>query len=124
MMSMTTENTPVLEVWIDGGCDVCRWSEEWCSVRDERRRLDFVDLHTPDSREPPGSPEAMMREVHVRLADGTVRTGFDAWRRILSELDGWRWAAWATGLPGVIHLGRLVYSMAAPNRHRIRIGKT
>ena len=93
MMSLTTQDPPVLEIWIDGDCEVCRRSEEWCSARDERRRLRFVDLHAPDSDEPPGSPEAMMRAVHVRHADGTVRTGFDAWRRILAELDGWRWLA-------------------------------
>ena len=124
MMSLTTQDPPVLEIWIDGDCDVCRMSEEWCSARDGRRRLSFVDLHAPDSDEPPGSPEAMMRAVHVRLANGTIRTGFDAWRRILAELDGWRWLAWATGLPGFKHLGGFIYSMAARNRHRIRVGKT
>jgi len=122
-MSLTTQDPPVLEIWIDGDCDVCRRSEEWCSARDGRRRLSFVDLHAPGSEEPPGSPEAMMRAVHVRHADGTVRTGFDAWRGILAELDGWRWLAWATGLPGFKLLGGFIYSMAARNRHRIRVGK-
>jgi len=124
VMSSTMGDPPMLEIWIDGDCDVCRWSEEWCSVRDGRHRLSFVDLHDPDSDEPPGSPEAMMHTVHVRLADGTVRTGFNAWQRIFTELDGWRWLAWAAGLPGVRHVGGVVYSIAARNRHRIRIGKT
>jgi predicted DCC family thiol-disulfide oxidoreductase YuxK len=115
---------PVLEVWIDGDCDVCRRSKDWCSNRDGRRRLHFVDLHAPATDQPPGSAEAMMRAVHVRLADGTVETGFDGWRRILSELAGWRWLAWATGLPGVNHLGAFVYSMAARNRHRFGNAKT
>ena len=118
------KDPPTLEIWIDGDCDVCRWSEEWCSVRDGRRRLSFVDLHDPGSYEAPGSTQAMMSAVHVRLADGTIKTGFNAWRRILTELDGWRWLAWATGLPGVKHLGGVVYSIAARNRHRFRIGKT
>jgi len=65
-----------------------------------------------------------MRAVHVRLADGTVTTGFDAWRRILSELDGWRWLAWAAGLPGFNRLGDFIYLIAARNRHRIRVKTT
>ncbi len=124
MMSLTTRDPLVLEIWIDGDCEVCRRSEKWCSARDERRRLRFIDLHATDSVDPPGSPEAMIRAVHVRDADGTVRTGFDAWRRILAELDGWRWLAWAAGLPGCRHLGGFAYSLAARNRHRIGVGKT
>ena len=109
---------------MDGECDVCRRSEKWCSARDGRRRLRFVDLHDPDSDQPPGSPEAMMRAVHVRLADGTVATGFDAWRQILAELVGWRWLARVAGLPGFKRLGGFVYSVVARNRHRIRVGTT
>ena len=66
----------------------------------------------------------MMRAVHVRLADGTIETGFDAWRRILAELDGWRWVAWAAGLTVVKHLGGIVYSMVARNRHRFGVART
>jgi predicted DCC family thiol-disulfide oxidoreductase YuxK len=65
-----------------------------------------------------------MHAVHVRLADGTVRTGFDAWRMILAELDGWRWLARAAGLPGLNHVGRSIYSLMARNRHRFRVGGT
>jgi predicted DCC family thiol-disulfide oxidoreductase YuxK len=120
-MSSMTKKPPGLDVWIDGDCALCRRSEEWCSVRDRNRQLRFIDLHAADSNHPPGSPEAMAAAVHVRLADGTVMTGFDAWRRILFELDGWRWLARATGLPGIRHLGRAVYSMTARSRHRIRV---
>jgi len=123
-MSLPSQEPPALEIWIDGDCDLCRRSKEWCSARDRRQRLSFVDLRAPDSDQAPGTPEAMMRAVHVRHDDGTVRTGFDAWRRILAELDGWRWLAWAAGLPGFRHLGGFLYSVAARNRHRIGLGRT
>ena len=123
---MVMENPPpsstVLEVWIDGDCAVCRRSEQWCSARDPRERLSFVDLHTPDRSDRPGSPAAMMKTVHIRLPDGTVTTGFHAWRQILMELDGWRWLARLAGLPIVRHLGPVVYSILARYRQRIPMG--
>lgn len=59
-----------------------------------------------------------MGTVHLRLPDGTVATGFDAWRRILRELPGWRWLARFSALPGITQLGAAVYSVVARNRHR------
>jgi len=115
--------SPALEIWIDGDCAVCRRSERWCSVRDQHQRLNFVDFHTHVDDDPPGSHEAMLETVHVRLADGTISTGFEAWRRILYELDGWRWLAQASGLPGIRHLGRVIYSILAQNRHRLPLNK-
>lgn len=120
-MDSTKDGLKALDVWIDGDCDVCRWSEDWCSARDGRGRLNFIDLHAPGDAPPPGSPEAMAHTIHVRLEDGTVTTGFDAWRRILAELHGWRWPARVAGLPGIKQIGRVVYSLVALNRHRIRV---
>jgi predicted DCC family thiol-disulfide oxidoreductase YuxK len=108
-----------LEVWIDGSCPICRRAERWCTNRDRERRLRFVDLHALTDPNPPGSFDEMMRTVHVRLPDGRVDTGFGAWRRILSELTGWRWIAWVAGLPGIRRLGSLAYSVVAGNRHRL-----
>ena len=122
-MHLTTENRPTLTVWIDGECAVCRWSERWCSARDPHRRLNFVDFHAPADDDPPGSQGAMAQAVHVRLRDGTVRTGFDAWRQILFELDGWRWLARVSGLPGLRRLGPVIYSILAHNRHRLPLNK-
>jgi predicted DCC family thiol-disulfide oxidoreductase YuxK len=110
-----------LEVWIDGDCPVCRRSERWCRVRDRADRLAFRDLRRdPD---PPVSRARLRRAVHVRLPDGTIAAGFDAWRRILLELDGWRWLGRITALPGLRHIGSLVYSLVAANRHRLPAGR-
>ena len=122
---MTVEQRPssVLEVWIDGDCAVCRRSERWCAAHDPHGRLSFVDLRSPGRGDPPGSPEAMIETVHVRHPGGTVSTGFDAWRSILSELDSWRWLARVAGLPGIKQLGPVIYSILAKNRHRVPIGR-
>jgi predicted DCC family thiol-disulfide oxidoreductase YuxK len=65
----------------------------------------------------------MAQMVHVRLRDGTVRTGFDAWREILFELDGWRWLARVSGLPWLRRLGPVIYSILTKNRHRLPLNK-
>ena len=122
-MAMEEPLSPTLEIWIDGDCAVCRRSEQWCSARDPHRRLNFVDFRAPSDDDPPGSRETMAQVVHVRLRDGTVRTGFEAWRQILFELDGWRWLARVSGLPGIKHLGPVIYSILAKNRHRLSLSK-
>jgi len=120
MESLRTPSPPI-EIWIDGDCAVCRHSEQWCSARDQHGRLNFVDLHAANHRDLPGSPDAMMETVHVRLPDGTVITGFDAWRQILIALDDWRWLARLIGLPGIRRLGSVLYSTLARYRHRLPV---
>ena len=120
-MENLSSPSPTIEIWIDGDCAVCRRSEQWCSARDPRGRLTFVDLHTANHENFPGSPDALMEMVHVRLPDGTVITGFDAWRHILVELDGWRWLARLTGLPRIRRLGSVLYFTLARYRHRVPV---
>lgn len=115
------KNSPALEIWIDGQCALCRLSEQWCSSRDPLGRMDFVDLHASVNENPPGSTQAMVEAVHLRLPDGTVVTGFEAWRRILMEIHGWRWLARLAGLPGIRKLGPAVYALLARHRHRFPI---
>lgn len=118
-MNPPSSHRPQLTIWIDGDCTVCRRSEQWCTHRDRHRRLAFKNLHSPDGDELPASLDTMMQTVHVRLPDGSHSIGFDAWRLILLELDGWRWLARLAGLPGIKRLGSAIYSLVARNRHRV-----
>ncbi|MGD8439906.1 MAG: DUF393 domain-containing protein [Holophagae bacterium] len=110
-----------LEVWIDGDCPVCRRSERWCRARDRTGRLAFKDLQVDTDR--PVPRDQLERAVHVRLPDGSIAAGFEAWRHILLELDGWRWLGRLTALAGLRHIGSLVYSLVAANRHRLPAGR-
>ena len=111
-----------LEVWIDGTCNVCRRSEEWCRKRDPEDRIIFKDLHVdPD---PPASKGRLLEAVHVRRADGTVESGFEAWREIMLALARWRWLGRIGALPIVRQLGKLVYGAVAMNRHRLPGGRS
>jgi len=119
---MSDRTEPRLEVWIDGDCPVCRRSERWCRSRDRSRRLSFKDLHRDKDR--PAPREELERAVHVRLPDGSVASGFEAWRRILLELQGWRWLGRITALPGLWHVGSLIYSLVAANRRHLPAGRS
>lgn len=121
-MEPPTTAAPQLEVWIDGSCPVCRRSQRWCSARDDAERLRFRDLHDREHGDPPASLEAMDETLHVRRADGSVRTGFDAWIEILAVLEGWHWLASFGRLPGIRQLGSAIYRLVARNRHRLSIG--
>jgi predicted DCC family thiol-disulfide oxidoreductase YuxK len=117
-MSDRTESR--LEVWIDGNCPVCRRSERWCRKRDHSGRLAFKDLRRdPD---PPAPRDRLEQAVHVRLPDGSVVAGFEAWRRILLELREWRWLGRTTALPGLWHVGSLMYRLVAANRRHFPAG--
>jgi predicted DCC family thiol-disulfide oxidoreductase YuxK len=61
----------------------------------------------------------MIKAVHVRRADGSVATGFDAWLAILGELDGWGWFATAAGRPWLRWIGSMLYAAVARWRHRL-----
>jgi predicted DCC family thiol-disulfide oxidoreductase YuxK len=115
--SMSDGDRFPLEVWIDGSCAVCRRSERWCRERDHHGRLEFKDLNR--DADPPASRGRLATSVHVRSADGSVASGFEAWRRILLSLDRWRWLGRITALPGLHQLGSMVYSLIAANRHRL-----
>jgi predicted DCC family thiol-disulfide oxidoreductase YuxK len=116
-MNDTRLARPPIEVWIDGSCAVCQRSRRWCDARDPRGRFVFRDLHL--DAHPPAGRDRLLEAVHVRAADGSVAVGYEAWRRILLELDGWRWLGRLGGLPGIRSIGSLLYSIIAANRHRI-----
>ena len=122
VMKQVSSQAPVLTVLIDGDCAVCRRSERWCTSRDHRRRLRFRDLHRVGPNELPVAEDELTASVHAVRTDGSIVTGFEAWREILATLDGWGWLARVAGLPGVRQLGRMVYSLVASSRHRFAGG--
>ena len=109
-----------VEVWMDGNCPLCRRSMAWCEARDPDGRIRFHDFQAASDEELPVERGAMERSMWVRGADGSLLEGFDAWRRILLEVPGWRWLAGAVALPPLRWLGPPVYRLVAHNRHRLK----
>lgn len=120
MRNTPTHNT--LTVYYDGACPRCR---------EDRRRyekmagasgsdviwFDITDREA-ELRELGIDPEAALRELHVRDADGTVRRELDAYILLMSRVPMLKPLAWVIGLPGLRQLLGWIYRQAVLRRLR------
>jgi len=110
---------PGLEIWFDGSCEICRASRRLLEREGAGCALSFHDLAgwAPPPEARGSAPQR--DEVLVRLPDGKLLAGFEAWRAILAALPRWRWLSAVAGLPGVARFGRMAYRAVARHRHRL-----
>lgn len=113
---MANENSTSLDVWMDGDCPLCQRSQAWCELRDTRRRLRFKDFRRSDLHELPMSQQDHESSMWARDTDGRLYEGFAAWRRIMSEIPGWRWLARLASLPPLDLIGPPIYKWIAVKR--------
>ena len=102
-----------LTVLFDGACPLCRREigvyQGLCPV-DPGMQVKFADVSLNQTALPPGGdPAAYLKRFHVQLADGSVRSGAEAFVALWAVLPGWRWLATAARLPGVTPLMELTY---------------
>jgi predicted DCC family thiol-disulfide oxidoreductase YuxK len=76
--------------------------------------VDYVDVTDPSSNMAAQLPEGLTREqllarFHVRLGDGRIESGAQAFIELWSRLPYWRWLARLGRLPGVTPLLELAY---------------
>jgi predicted DCC family thiol-disulfide oxidoreductase YuxK len=106
----------------DGDCVICQSTRQTFQSLDWRRRIEFVDLHDRagwSGRFPGLSEDALMGEIHVIDAPGTIYTGFQATRRMLKEIP-LGWPFWLLSrIPGMNALGERMYRLIARNRYGI-----
>ena len=114
---------PRLVVLIDGECPMCRRLARRLAAVDWLHRLSFANAADAAVRErfAPGLDEATaLTAMHVVAPDGSRRAGFDGFLRIARVVP----LLWLPGLigtvPGIRHLGRIVYGVVAANRTRGR----
>jgi predicted DCC family thiol-disulfide oxidoreductase YuxK len=101
---------------MDGACGLCRRSRAWCERHDQDGGIRFVDFRAEDEKELPLSHEDHRKSMWVRDRDGGLVEGFAAWRRIMTEMPGWRWLAGLTSLPPFNLIGPPLYRFVAANR--------
>ncbi len=107
---------PALTILYDGTCNLClasrRRLERWKTAPSMR----FVALQDSEACAlvPGLSPEEYLGAMHV-VEEGKVRSGADAWFRIMRLAPAWyRWVAWVT--PRFV--ARPVYRWIARNRYK------
>jgi predicted DCC family thiol-disulfide oxidoreductase YuxK len=109
-----------IEVFFDGVCPLCRRKIHLLRRWDRRGKIRFTDISRLDFRasEVGQTDEALMSQMHGRLADGTWVQGVEVFRRMYA----------AIGLGPLVYLSRLPvisqvldWGYALFARHRLRL---
>jgi predicted DCC family thiol-disulfide oxidoreductase YuxK len=104
-------------VFYDGECSICTQGARRLEPVLARRRISLAPLQAPDACLSLGvAEEDRLREMRLRLADGTVFGGPSAVVEVARRI-WWAWPLWAfSRLPGAMRLMRAAYDWVA--RHR------
>ena len=108
---------PRSTVYYDGSCPLCRAEIGHYRRKDQSGALCFLDVSEPTAVIPDGlTQQQAMKRFHVRTGRGTIVSGAAAFVEVWARLPGWRWAARAAALPGVLALLELGYRLFLPAR--------
>ena len=113
--------THPIVVLYDGSCRLCRRSALVLALIDAFGHLRLTDFRDESSRKAvaPHLHESQLDlAMHILLPDGSVRTGYDAFRFMSWHLPVLWPAAPFLYVPGVSHIGRRVYAWVAQNRQK------
>jgi predicted DCC family thiol-disulfide oxidoreductase YuxK len=112
-----SQSEPSLTVYYDGACPLCRAEMGHYRAQEGAGAICFLDASTQTSDLPHGlTREHALARFHVRLSDGRIASGAQAFVEIWKTLPRWRWAAWLAGLPGVPTLLEVGYRLFLPIR--------
>jgi len=117
-MTVTSAIAPRGEIFYDADCPLCaRGAERWGGLL-ARRGFRWLPLQTSGTAVRLGLSEAGLRaEMKLRLADGRVCGGVDAWAVLLRSV-WWLWPLGIfIGLPGMRTLTSAAYRWVARNRY-------
>ncbi len=116
---MTDNNaTPAGWVFYDGECALCARGVARFAPVFARRGFVWLPVQSPQAMRALGSHSTSMREeMKLRLANGDIASGLDAWV-VLFRSVWWLWPIGALlGLPGFNQTGRCLYFWIARHRH-------
>ena len=119
--AMKTEHTPPLTVLYDGACPLCRREIGMYSGLQPNTPVCFADVSDAESRLPPDTTRAqLLARFHVRLGDGRLLSGAQAFLALWAELPGWRWLAFVGRLPGAAWVMERSYRLFLRFRPRLQ----
>lgn len=113
--------TDKLRLVYDGLCPMCIRTAGWVKVFDRRDRVEFVDFNRvdPATIHPALDRETCVEAMQLVTPDGSVRSGYHAFKELTRRL----WLLWplaaVLSIPGVTSVGTRVYRFVAARRRRL-----
>lgn len=110
-----------ITVLFDGHCGLCKHSVFTLQLFDHLERLryaDFRDAHVRKKEAPDITEKTLDKAMHIKLQDGSYRTGFDAFRYMTRHLPALWIGVPFLYLPGVAPIGRKIYAHIAARRQK------
>jgi predicted DCC family thiol-disulfide oxidoreductase YuxK len=112
--------TTTYDIFMDGSCSFCRWSQAKIEPYDTKSRLRFLDYNNPETAsEAPFSRGELDNEMHVRTPEGAWLKGFQAWLALLRVLPKLAWLARLASMPPMRWIGPSAYAFIARHRYSL-----
>lgn len=120
LVMTTMSEQPQFDIFLDGSCSFCRWTQEKIKPFDSQGQLRFLDFNDPAvAAQTPLQHADFASEMNLRTPEGEWLRGFDAWIAILNVLPRLAWIAWIASLPIFHWMGPSVYRFIARHRYSI-----
>jgi predicted DCC family thiol-disulfide oxidoreductase YuxK len=108
------------DVFMDGSCSFCRWSQAKVEPYDTRGRVRFLDYNDPAvAAQAPFSRDELAAEMHVRTPKGAWLKGFEAWTALLRVLPKLSWLGRLANRPPLRWIGPYAYDFVARHRYSL-----
>ena len=115
--AVSCPSTDRLTVYFDGSCPLCRLEIDHYAAQPGASRLAFIDVAAAHADTGPDfARTAAMARFHVRLPNGRLVSGAQAFTQIWQRLPAWRFAARLARLPGALAVMEALYRMFLPVR--------
>lgn len=108
-----------LQFYFDAECPLCIRTVIVLKHFDLFRRLEFISVQSSYGNVEAlkgYSEDQLLNDIHSVTRTGAVSKGYETYRKAFTSMIWTLPLAWLMYLPGVSHLGRLVYSYIAENR--------
>lgn len=113
-------HTATYDIFMDGSCSFCRWSQAKIEPYDSRSRLRFLDYNDPlIAAQAPFSRSKLDQAMHVRTPDGAWLKGFEAWIALLRVLPKLAWLGRFASMPPMRWIGPYAYEFIARHRYSL-----
>jgi predicted DCC family thiol-disulfide oxidoreductase YuxK len=108
------------DIFIDGSCSFCRWTQAKIEPYDSGSRLRFLNYNDPEvAAQAPFPRSELDNEMHVRTPQGAWLKGFAAWLALLCVLPKLAWLGRLASMPPMRWMGPSLYAFIARHRYSL-----